>query len=75
MISAHGAGFDETVENALKFGQDDAKYGQITLDLNYRYEHADIKGTKPEPANGITTASRPAIAVFMSSRTRPTDTN
>ncbi|MGR9044253.1 MAG: alginate export family protein [Gammaproteobacteria bacterium] len=48
------AGFDETVENALKFGQSDGKYGQITLDLNYRYEYADTENTPPRPANANT---------------------
>lgn len=37
------AGFNETIENALKFGQDDAKYGQIKLDLRYRFEQDDTK--------------------------------
>jgi len=32
------AGINETIENALKFGQDDAKYGQLKIDLRYRYE-------------------------------------
>ncbi|MGR9116237.1 MAG: alginate export family protein [Gammaproteobacteria bacterium] len=48
------AGFDEAVENALKFGQSDGKYGQITLDLNYRYEHADTENTPPQAANANT---------------------
>lgn len=52
--SAQAAGFDETIEKALKFGQDDAKYGQVTLDLNYRYEHANTENTAPEPANANT---------------------
>ncbi|PKM10375.1 MAG: hypothetical protein CVV13_13320, partial [Gammaproteobacteria bacterium HGW-Gammaproteobacteria-3] len=39
------AGFDESVENLLKFGQSDARYGRITFDLNYRYEHADTENT------------------------------
>jgi len=32
------AGINESIENALKFGQDDAKYGQVKIDLRYRYE-------------------------------------
>lgn len=47
-------GFDETIENALKLGQSDGKYGQVIFDLNYRYEHANTEGTRPEPANANT---------------------
>ncbi|WP_431064860.1 alginate export family protein [Methylotuvimicrobium sp.] len=52
--SAQAGGFDETIENALKFGQSDGKYGQVTFDLNYRYEHANTESTPPEPANANT---------------------
>jgi hypothetical protein len=45
---------NEAVENALKFGQSDAKYGQIKFDLNYRYEYADTKSTPQKPAHGNT---------------------
>ncbi|PKO19701.1 MAG: hypothetical protein CVU38_21525, partial [Chloroflexi bacterium HGW-Chloroflexi-1] len=41
-------------ENLLKFGQSDARYGRITFDLNYRYEHADTENTAPKPANANT---------------------
>ena len=37
------AGVDETIENALKFGQDDAKFGQLKMSLRYRYEQDDTK--------------------------------
>ena len=37
------ADINTTIENALKFGQDDAKYGQIKFDLRYRYEQDDTK--------------------------------
>ena len=37
------AGVNESIENALKFGQDDAKYGQIKFDLRYRFEQDDSK--------------------------------
>lgn len=37
------ANFNESIENALKFGQDDAKYGQVKFDLLYRYEQDDNK--------------------------------
>ncbi|MDP2180275.1 alginate export family protein [Methylicorpusculum sp.] len=51
---AHATGIDEAIENALKFGQKDGKYGQVTFDLNYRYEYADTENTKPEPAHANT---------------------
>ncbi|MCK5828964.1 MAG: alginate export family protein [Methylococcales bacterium] len=37
------AGINDTLENAFKFGQDDAKYGQVKLDLRYRFEQDDTK--------------------------------
>ena len=45
---------DSNIENALKFGQKDAKYGQIKFDLRYRYEYADTKATSPQPAHANT---------------------
>ncbi|MDF1584536.1 MAG: alginate export family protein [Methyloprofundus sp.] len=42
MQSAAAYEFDKPIENAFKLGQDDAKYGQIKLDLNYRFEMSDI---------------------------------
>lgn len=35
------AGITEDFESALKFGQEDAKYGQIKFDFRYRYEQLD----------------------------------
>jgi len=37
------AGINENIENALKFGQADAKYGQVKIDLRYRFEQDDSK--------------------------------
>ena len=51
---SNASGINESIENALKFGQDDAKYGQIKLNLRYRYEYADTKGTPPQPAHANT---------------------
>ena len=47
-------GFDNDIENTLKLGQEDAKYGQVTIDLRYRYEYADTKSTSPRPAHANT---------------------
>lgn len=47
-------GFDNGIQKVLKFGQEDAKYGQIKFNLRYRYEYADTKGTKPIPAHANT---------------------
>jgi len=48
------AGITESIENALKFGQADAKYGQIKFDLRYRYENANTVDTTKETANADT---------------------
>lgn len=48
------ADIDETLENAFKLGQTDGKYGQVTFDLNYRYEYHDTDNLKPEPAHANT---------------------
>jgi hypothetical protein len=45
------AGVTEDIENALKFGQADAKYGQIKVDLRYRYEHYDTGNPALKPGN------------------------
>ena len=47
--------FDNSIENALKFGQD-GQYGQIKFDLRYRYENSNTKpaGTLPDTANAST---------------------
>lgn len=46
--------FNKVIEKALKFGQDDAKYGQIKLDLRYRYDNTDSANPKKEVANAST---------------------
>lgn len=52
--TVNAMGIDGDIENALKFGQEDAKYGRVTFDLRYRYEYADTKGTAPQPAHANT---------------------
>lgn len=46
--------FDKPVEKALKFGQDENKYGQIKFDLRYRYENANQENVTVQTANGNT---------------------
>lgn len=48
------ANIEESIENALKFGDKDGTYGQIKFDLTYRYEYADTDNTAPEPAHANT---------------------
>jgi len=50
--------FNKSIEQALKFGQQDAKYGQIKLDLRYRYENDDSTNPKKEVANASTVRLR-----------------
>jgi len=45
------AGVTEDFESALKFGQADAKYGQIKLDFRYRYEQIDTGNPNLKVAN------------------------
>jgi hypothetical protein len=45
------ADVNDSIEQALKFGQPNAEYGQVKLNLSYRYEFADIENTTPKPAN------------------------
>ncbi len=45
------ADVNESIEQALKFGQPNAEYGQLKLNLSYRYEFADVENTAPKPAN------------------------
>jgi hypothetical protein len=52
------ADFNETIERALKFGQDDAKYGQVKFDLRYRYENSNTRSTTKETANADTVRLR-----------------
>lgn len=46
--------FNASIEKALKFGQDDAGYGQIKFDLRYRYDNTDSANPKKEVANAST---------------------
>lgn len=52
------ADMTETIENALKFSQEDAKYGQITLDLRYRYEQDDTKNPAKKKGDASTIRMR-----------------
>ncbi|WP_432740572.1 alginate export family protein [Methylobacter sp. G7] len=47
-----------TIEKALKFGQDDAKYGQIKLNLRYRYDNTNSTNPKKQVANASTVRYR-----------------
>ena len=40
--------FNESIENGLKMGQEDAKYGQFKFDLRYRFEMADVNSNGRE---------------------------
>lgn len=42
--------FNTQVEDALKFNQQDAKYGQIKLNLRYRFEMVDVANNGKETA-------------------------
>ncbi|MCK5925914.1 MAG: alginate export family protein, partial [Methylococcales bacterium] len=48
----------ESIENALKFGQKDAKYGQVKFNLRYRYEHDDTKRPTKKVGNASTVRLR-----------------
>ncbi|WP_334168736.1 alginate export family protein [Methylobacter sp.] len=50
--------FNESIEKTLKFGQDDARYGQIKFDLRYRYDNTDSTNPKKEVANASTARLR-----------------
>jgi hypothetical protein len=52
------ADVNEEIENALKFGQTDAKYGQIKFDLRFRYENVDTQNPKLQTANAATARLR-----------------
>jgi len=52
------AGVNESIENALKFGQDDAKYGQVKFDLRYRFEQDDSKTARKEKGDASTVRLR-----------------
>ena len=53
-VQTASAGINETIENVLKFGQDDTKYGQIKFDLRYRYEQDDTKNPAKDHADAST---------------------
>ncbi len=64
------ADINDAIDNTLKFGQADAKYGQIKFDLRYRYEYADTKNNPAKPAHANTFRLRlgyltPEIAYFQ----------
>ena len=46
--------FNDSVENVLKFGQDENKYGQVQFDLRYRYENANEENVTRDTANANT---------------------
>lgn len=48
------SGINETIENALKFGENDAKYGQIKLNLRLRYENANTEESTARTAEAFT---------------------
>ncbi len=50
--------FAKPIENAFKLGQDDAKYGQVKLNLRYRYELADVANNGKETAHANTLRMR-----------------
>jgi len=52
------AGINETIEKAFKFGQEDAKYGQIKLNLRLRYENANTEETTARTAEAFTVRIR-----------------
>ncbi len=54
MQTVHADGVTDSIENALKFGQADAKYGQIKVNLNFRYENVDTGRGSPATANAAT---------------------
>jgi len=56
--SAAYAGINEDIENTLKFGQDDAKYGQIKFDMRLRYENANTEETSNKTADALTARFR-----------------
>lgn len=52
------ASLNDSVEKMLKFGQDDAKYGQVKLDIRLRYENANTQDTTSKAADALTTRFR-----------------
>ncbi len=52
------ADLNKSIENALKFGQKDAKYGQVKFNLRYRYENANTRNSNVKTANADTVRLR-----------------
>ncbi len=52
------ADFNKSIENALKFGQEDAKYGQVKFDLRFRYENANTEESTARTAEAFTARLR-----------------
>jgi len=50
--------FDKPIENAFKLGQNDTKYGQVKLNLRYRYEMADVANNGKATAHANTLRMR-----------------
>ncbi|MCK5729119.1 MAG: alginate export family protein [Methylococcales bacterium] len=48
----------ESIENALKFGQKDAKYGQVKFNLRYRYENDATENPRKQVGNASTVRLR-----------------
>ncbi len=48
------ASIDKTIENALKFGYDDGRYGQIKFNLRYRYEQDETDNPGKEHGDAST---------------------
>ncbi len=46
--------FNKTIEKALKFGQDDASYGQIKFDVRVRYDNSDSENPRKIGAEAFT---------------------
>ncbi len=52
------AGINETISDALKFGQKDAKYGQVKFNLRLRYENANTEETTSKTGEAFTARLR-----------------
>lgn len=68
--AAVSADINENIENTLKFGQADAKYGRITFDTRVRYENVNTQHTTSRAAEAFTARFRigylsPKVAGFQ----------
>lgn len=52
--SAMALDINKSIEDALKFGQADNRYGQVKADLRFRYENNDSDRAKTNTANAFT---------------------